>query len=59
MGWRKGVFRTGCLVVVFALGGGGQQLPPLNFSVPNVGPASKKIETEVKSITVTMGGPTR
>lgn len=51
------MFRAGCLFIVLALAGCGQQLPPLNFSVPNVGPASLKIEAEVKSITVTMGRP--
>ena len=50
------MLRAGYLFLVFALAGCAQ-LPPLNFSVPNVGPTDRKIEAEVKSITVTMGRP--
>lgn len=32
-------------------------LPPLNFSVPNVGISSKKIDAEMKSMTVTIARP--
>lgn len=31
-----------------------QSIPPLNFSVPNVGVSKKKIDAEVKSMTVTL-----
>lgn len=31
--------------------------PPMNFSVPNVGVSSKKIDAELKSMTVTLGRP--
>lgn len=31
--------------------------PPLNFSVPNVGVSSKKIDGELKSLTVTLARP--
>ena len=51
------MLRAGYLFFVLALAGCGLQIPPLNFSVPNVGPASQKIEAEVKSITVSMGRP--
>lgn len=34
-----------------------QSLPPLNFSVPNVGYSNKKIEAELKSMTVTVARP--
>lgn len=30
---------------------------PLNFSVPNVGPSTRKLDAEVKSVTVTVGRP--
>ena len=33
------------------------ELPPLNFAVANVQPSERKIDAELKSITVTMGGP--
>lgn len=32
-------------------------IPPMSFSVPNVGPTSHKIEAELKSITVTTARP--
>ena len=32
-------------------------LPPMNFSAPNVGLASKKIDAEMKSLTVTVARP--
>lgn len=45
-------------VVVFAVGlAGCQAPPPLNFSVPDVGVSSKKIEAELRSVTVTLGRP--
>lgn len=36
---------------------GCQSVPPLNFSVPNVGVSQKKIEAEMKSMTVTIARP--
>lgn len=35
----------------------GPQMPPLNFSVPNVGPSQVKLDAEVKSITVAIARP--
>ncbi|CAO3355924.1 hypothetical protein [Azospirillum palustre] len=35
----------------------GAQMPPLNFSVPNVGPSKVKLDAEVKSITVAIARP--
>lgn len=35
----------------------GPQMPPLNFSPPNVGPTQTKLDAEVKSITVTVARP--
>ncbi|HLZ68058.1 MAG TPA: hypothetical protein VKQ29_17675 [Aliidongia sp.] len=32
-------------------------IPPLNFSVPNVGPSPAKLDAEVKSLTVTVARP--
>jgi len=32
-------------------------IPPLNFSVPNVGVSQKKIDAEMKSMTVTIARP--
>lgn len=42
---------------VFPLIACGAQLPPLNFSPPNVGPTQTKLGAEVKSITVTVARP--
>lgn len=39
------------------LGACAQQLPPLNFSVPNVGPSAVKLDAEVKSLTITVARP--
>jgi hypothetical protein len=39
------------------LAGCAQGIPPLNFSVPNVGPSATKIPAEAKSITVSMARP--
>tara|TARA_B100000315_G_scaffold218705_1_gene220166 strand:+ start:47 stop:625 length:579 start_codon:yes stop_codon:yes gene_type:complete len=33
------------------------EMPPLNFSVPNVGPSSHRINAELRSLTVTLGRP--
>ena len=47
-----------CLVfAVLLLGGCAQGVPPLNFSVPNVGPSSTKLEAELRSMTVTVARP--
>jgi len=43
------------LFVVFLSGCG--SIPPLNFSVPNVGVSQKKIDAEMKSMTVTIARP--
>lgn len=40
------------MVVVAAALAGCQTVPPINFSVPNVGYSSKKIDAELKSMTV-------
>ena len=32
-------------------------IPPLNFSVPNVGVSNKKIDAEMKSMTITIARP--
>ena len=48
------------LVVVAGLAlaqGCAEQMPPLNFSVPNVGPSSTRFDAEVRSLTVTVGRP--
>lgn len=51
----------GKLIIVvsacFFLTACGPQLPPLNFSVPNVGPSATKLDAEVKAITVSMARP--
>ena len=44
------------LFVTVLLAGCGS-IPPLNFSVPNVGVSQKKIEAELKSMTVTVARP--
>lgn len=44
------------LIPFLALPGCGS-IPPLNFSVPNVGPSDHKIDAEVRSITVTPARP--
>ncbi len=43
-------------VAIFVLSGCGS-VPPLNFSVPNVGVSQKKIDAEMKSMTVTIARP--
>jgi PBP1b-binding outer membrane lipoprotein LpoB len=50
--------RLGVLVcVVLLLSGCANQMPPLNFSVPNVGPSKHKINAELKALTVTLARP--
>lgn len=44
-------------MLTLSLSACGAQMPPLNFSVPNVGPSQVKLEAEVKSITVAIGRP--
>ncbi|NYZ15304.1 UDP-N-acetylglucosamine acyltransferase [Azospirillum sp. RWY-5-1] len=41
----------------FFLSACGPQLPPLNFSVPNVGPTQTKLNAELKAITVGVARP--
>ena len=45
------------LALVGALGlvGCASEIPPLNFSVPNIGLSQHRLDAEVKSITVTLG----
>jgi hypothetical protein len=45
------------VVAAAALLGGCASAPPLNFSVPNVGVSSTKIDAEMKSLTVTLARP--
>ncbi len=40
-----------------ALAGCGNQIPPLNFSVPNMGLSEHPLDAEVRSITVTLARP--
>jgi hypothetical protein len=42
---------------VMPLVGCGQPLPPLNFSVPSVGPSSSRINADLRNITVSAGRP--
>ena len=44
-------------VSAILLSGCGQGVPPLNFSVPNVGPSKHRINAELKSTTVTIARP--
>jgi len=44
-----------CLIAGFL--GACNTLPPLNFSVPNVGPSQIKLDAEVKSLTVSVARP--
>lgn len=46
-----------CVVFVSFLMAGCQSLPPLNFSVPDVGVSQTKLDAEIKSITVTLARP--
>jgi hypothetical protein len=43
--------------LVFITTGCATQLPPVNFSVPNVGPSNIKLDAELKSITVSPARP--
>jgi len=45
------------VLALFLLTACAQGVPPLNFSVPNVGPSRVHIPAEVKSITVSMARP--
>lgn len=44
-------------IATVLLSGCGATIPPLNFSVPNVGVSQKKIDAEMKSMTVTIARP--
>ncbi len=44
-------------IATVLLAGCGATIPPLNFSVPNVGVSQKKIDAEMKSMTVTIARP--
>jgi hypothetical protein len=52
----KIVNMAACLILAFFLTGCAS-VPPLNFSVPNVGVSNKKIDAEMKSITVSLARP--
>lgn len=45
------------IFLFFLLAGCSQTIPPINFSVANVGPSSQKIPAELRSITVSMARP--
>ena len=45
------------VVAAVFLSGCATNIPPLNFSVPNVGVSQKKIDAELRSITITMARP--
>ena len=45
------------ILLFFIFSGCAAQLPPLNFSVPNVGPSSIKLDAELKSLTVSPARP--
>lgn len=49
--------RCAMFVSILLLSACAQGVPPLNFSVPNVGPSATHIPAEVKSITVSMARP--
>jgi hypothetical protein len=51
------VRRITLIVALLLLSACAQGIPPLNFSVPNVGPSATHIPAEVKSITVSMARP--
>lgn len=52
------ILRIGTLVIgALVLTACADQLPPVNFSVPNVGTATQKIDAELRSITVTLARP--
>ena len=56
---QEGLMKPQILLIVgvLVLTGCGQPMPPLNFSVPNVGLSQQRHDAEVKSITVTMARP--
>lgn len=45
------------IITLFILSGCGASIPPLNFSVPNVGVSERKVDAEMKSMTVTIARP--
>ncbi len=51
------LFQLVCALAIAIFAAGCAAPPPLNFSVPDVGVSSKKIDAEVKSITVTLARP--
>lgn len=54
---RLSVFKLVIISGLFVVLTGCSSVPPLNFSVPNVGISSKKIDAELKSMTVTIARP--
>jgi len=53
----KRIYVCMVLLTVLVLSGCATSLPPLSFSVPNVGLSSHKIDAEIKSLTVTTARP--
>lgn len=53
----KFLIAAATLTVSVFLGGCATTRPPMNFSVPNVGVTQKKIDAELKSMTVTIARP--
>jgi hypothetical protein len=51
----KGIIAV--VVAVVLITGCGNTMPPLNFTTPNVGVSHKKIDAEIKSMTVTIARP--
>ncbi len=48
---------TPLILLLFITSGCATQPPPINFSVPNVGPSNIKLDAELKSITVSPARP--
>lgn len=51
------IFKSFSVVLLALLMSACGSVPPLNFSVPNVGVSNKKIDAEMKSMTVTIARP--
>jgi hypothetical protein len=50
----KKIFAAMAMLLILT---GCQSLPPVNFAVPNVGYSEKKVDAELKSITVSLASP--
>jgi hypothetical protein len=53
----KRLVAVSLLFAAVSLSACANSIPPLNFSVPNVGPSAHKIDAEVRSITITPARP--